>query len=390
MSDTAKQSEELLGAIIEELETNERIIRDFGRIAGYVPPRAEEKKKWTASEIRTLTDVKVIARGTNTRLRGIKYKQYRPDLIVLDDIENDENVQSSEQREKLRNLFTKSILNLGSHETQILMVGTILHFDSLLMNIIENPPEGWFVKLYRAIESNEPLWPEWWTLDLLEKKKEDIGSIAFEQEFMNNPLDPSQQVLFTEEFYEGIDLNFCDCYAYLDLSSREKEQNDFCAIVTIARERKTGELYTVDPQRMKGKMKDVLAWFFNYYKKYKHKQIGIESNNFQQWFFQRVREIGNEQGIYPPVIDIEQIKDKVTRARDISVYTENGTVKFHKNYQAFNAEIAQFPRGAHDDWVDSLVEGVRLAIGVGTGGDIEAGDSSKRTGIWREYHDSRL
>ncbi len=57
-SDTKDQANGFLGSIIEELETNETIIKDFGKIAGYVPPTAQEKKTWTASTIVTTTNIR--------------------------------------------------------------------------------------------------------------------------------------------------------------------------------------------------------------------------------------------------------------------------------------------------------------------------------------------
>src|SRR3990172_4982837 len=185
ISDTYQQAEEYLGSIIQELEENRRIIEDFGKIAGYLPPSLEEKKKWTVKEIVTLTGIKVIARGWKSKLRGLKYAGYRPDLIILDDIENDENVQSEDQRKKVRNVFYKSILNLGDTKTQIIVVGTILHYDSLLSNLIIKSPPSWKSKLYRAIVNDRPIYPERWSLELLEKRRGEIGTIAFEQEFQN-------------------------------------------------------------------------------------------------------------------------------------------------------------------------------------------------------------
>lgn len=382
ISDTHTQSASLLGAVIAELETNRDIINDFGKVAGYMPPSASEKQKWTSHDIITTTGVRVMSLGANSKFRGIRHKEARPDLIILDDLENDEHVQSSDQREKLKNLYTKSILNLGGTNTRHIIVGTILHFDSLLMNLVENPPVNWYSKLYKAIENGKALWPGMWTLELLEKKKGEIGSLAFESEFMNNPLDPTSQILFTNSFYEdNVDLNFCDCYTYLDLSSREKELNDYCAMVTIARHRDTGTLYTIDPVRMKGKLEDILEWFFQYYNKYKHIAIGIESNSFQEWFFQLAQSEGNKRGIYPPIQAIEAIKDKVTRAKSVSVHTENGTVKFHKNFQNFNSEIIQFPKAAHDDWVDSLVGSITLAMAGSNKGGMKVGGGGLYDGM---------
>lgn len=63
----------------------------------------------------------------------------RPDWIVCDDIENDENIQSKNQRDKLHSWFLKAVLKLPARTQSynILIVGTTLHHDSLLARLEE-------------------------------------------------------------------------------------------------------------------------------------------------------------------------------------------------------------------------------------------------------------
>lgn len=368
ISDSSQQASDLLGSIIEELETNDRILRDFGKIAGYIPPTAEEKKKWSSKEIVTTTDVKVVAKSWGSRVRGIRYKENRPDLIILDDVENDENVQNEEQRLKVKNVFKKSILNLGSHETQIIVVGTILHFDSLLMDLLNNPPKGWFTKLYKAYIDNKPLWPEWWTPEKLEQKKAEIGSIAFEQEFMNNPLDPSQQIIKPAAFYsDTLNLPEYEFYGYIDLAISEKETADYTAIVTIAKHKQTGKLYVIDPVRMRGDVMRILELVFTQHSKYHYKLFGVESVAFQKAFSQILNAESARRNIYIPTSEVEIDKDKVRRAIEVTPHIENGTVLFNNSYVDFMSELIQFPKASHDDFVDALVGCINLAITRGSG-----------------------
>ena len=62
---------------------------------------------WKSGTIKTTNRVKVDAVGSGKKLRGRKNRSWRPDLIVLDDIENDENVNTPEQRKKLRTGSTR-------------------------------------------------------------------------------------------------------------------------------------------------------------------------------------------------------------------------------------------------------------------------------------------
>ena len=71
-----------------------------------------------------------------------------PDLLILDDIENDENVRTPEQRAKLDSWFKKAVSKAGDDYTDIVYIGTLLHYDSLLANTLKNP--GYKAIKYRA------------------------------------------------------------------------------------------------------------------------------------------------------------------------------------------------------------------------------------------------
>lgn len=80
--------------------------------------------------------------GSGAKIRGIRYIAYRPDLIILDDVENDENVASRAQRDKLESWYKKAIKKLPDRikPYNIITVGTILHHDSLLSRLKVKAP----------------------------------------------------------------------------------------------------------------------------------------------------------------------------------------------------------------------------------------------------------
>lgn len=365
ISDTQQQANDLLGSIIEQLETNERIIKIFGKVAGYVPPKAEDKQKWTMSEIVTTTGIKVVARGWKSKLRGIKFGATRPDLVIVDDIENDEAVNSAQQRQKLMSTFKRSILNIGDKQTRYIMVGTILHFDSLLNNIINTPPPNWWIKLYRAIEGDKVLWNEYFTIEELNEKRKQIGSIAFEQEYQNNPLDPSQQIINFKKFFtdlpSGEDYSY-DSYGYIDLAISEKETADYTAICTIQRDYKTGIMYVVDMQEFRGSINDQLEKVFELHERFNYVNFGVESVAYQKAFFQLLTSESNKRGIYIPTLEVKIDKDKIRRAKSIVSYIENDTIIVNKNLINFITQAHQFPKSTHDDMVDAFTGAVQLVI----------------------------
>ena len=52
---------------------------------------------------------KVEAFGSSKKIRGRRHGAHRPDLAICDDIENDENVNTPAQRDKLQAFVTKKI-----------------------------------------------------------------------------------------------------------------------------------------------------------------------------------------------------------------------------------------------------------------------------------------
>lgn len=109
ISDSSDQAEEFLENIKTELEENADIIEDFGILKG--------NKVWRSGVILTKTDIKVEAIGSGKKIRGRHHRNWRPDLIVLDDIENDENVNTPEQRKKLKSWFDKAVSKAGDTYT---------------------------------------------------------------------------------------------------------------------------------------------------------------------------------------------------------------------------------------------------------------------------------
>lgn len=83
----------------------------FAKVYGLRPG-----KKWTDTEIQiqhTLMGIPVwvLGVGITGNIRGINFDNYRPDLILIDDVVTDENAATKEQREKLADLVLGAVKN---------------------------------------------------------------------------------------------------------------------------------------------------------------------------------------------------------------------------------------------------------------------------------------
>lgn len=79
----------------------------------------EQGRRWTDTELEIIcrlpgqapTSAWIIGVGITGNIRGINFDDYRPDLIVLDDIVTDENAATKEQRDKIIDLVYGALKN---------------------------------------------------------------------------------------------------------------------------------------------------------------------------------------------------------------------------------------------------------------------------------------
>jgi hypothetical protein len=148
------EAESRVEQILDELRSNEQLREVFGELA---PTKGSKKGFRTANGV----FVHAISRGQS--IRGLNKEGHRPTLIILDDVETLEGVQNPDQRLKTLDWFQKDILPVGQTDgsSNIVVIGTCLHDDSLLSNLLARP--DWRAKKYRAIEAwstQDRLWQE--------------------------------------------------------------------------------------------------------------------------------------------------------------------------------------------------------------------------------------
>lgn len=198
---TEDKAAEQLSNISEELAGNEDLRAEFGIVA------FETEQK---TEIIVVCDdghrFRILARGAEQKIRGAMWKGKRPNLIVCDDMEDDEQVESIERRKKFRKWFFRAAKQSLSKSGRIRVHGTILHDDSLLMRLHKN--SMWSGLFYKAHESYDDfsniLWPQRWTEQQLRDKQkefeEDGDASGYAQEFLNDPSDRSDSYLKENQF----------------------------------------------------------------------------------------------------------------------------------------------------------------------------------------------
>lgn len=354
VSDTKDQANLNLAAISCELTENPRIRADFGELIG---------RKWTGEEILLSNGVRIVAKGTGSKLRGIRSFEHRPDLIICDDLENDEHVESKEQREKIYRWFTRALINTMDPEGDLIVIGTIIHHDSLLSRLLVK--EGWERRIFKALsDDGAPLWPSRWNKERLLERKREIGSFAFSSEFMNEPLPPEARV-FPEEkirYYrpEEISKASLDIYGAVDPAISGRKEADYSAIVTIGVDG-SGRIFVLSADIGRYSPSQLVERIFLSYLRFHHLVIGVEAISFQELLCRFIEDEGRRRRLFLPVKPIGVRGEKRRRILRLSPLIERGTILFRREDRLLIEQLIEFPASAHDDGPDALEMAVSLA-----------------------------
>lgn len=363
VSDTDTQARYFLWSIKTELESNPRIAEDFGNLVG--------DEKWSEGDFITANNIRVLARGTGASMRGLRHGPHRPDLVIGDDLENDEAVNTVLQRQKTENWLKRVLLNAVGPGGQVFIIGTILHYDSLLSKLLKD--ERWTRRKYRAIQDDgTPLWPERWPMERLMDKREEIGFLSFAQEFQNEPRD-DETALFREEdivYFEPAEIQGkpLELVAMVDPSLGGSRTADYSAIVTVGRCVESGFLYVLEAIIERLSPEALMDRIFDCFDRWNHVAIGFETVAFQKvlklWLDERARKTRR----YLPVSEVTQAGlSKEARITRLSPLVENGTLRFAPGTQRLVEQLVQFPRADYDDGPDALEGAVDLFRRVGGG-----------------------
>ncbi len=156
-SNTTDQSNQKLKDIRTEILTNARLIDDYG-IHFLTRSPGESQYIIHCQGHSCLFQ----SYGSGTEVRGIRYGADRPSKIIVDDGEHSEEVLNEAIRRKYEDWMFQVVSKIGNKFTNIEVVGTILHSESLLANLIRNP--AYNGKIYKAVISfstRQDLWDKW-------------------------------------------------------------------------------------------------------------------------------------------------------------------------------------------------------------------------------------
>lgn len=396
---TEEQSAEMLESIKAELDTNPRLAMDFPEACG-------RGRVWQATTIVTANNRKVRIGGTGKKIRGMKHGPHRPDLIWLDDLENDDNVRDKSQRDKVEKYVLSAVIGLAGPGggMDVFWVGTSLHYDAAINRVSRKP--GWRRKVFRSIMA----WPD--RMDLWEKwegiytsgsddegDKEaaelaarafyeqhqalmDAGAVvswpnvrplyrlmcmratdhdAFSQEQQNEAGNDDTAPFKTLQFWVDKRSDWLH-FGSIDPSlGKQGKKRDPSAILVGGLNRNTMVLDVVEADICRRVPDLIISRAIELQAEYQCLAWGVETVQFQEFMYTELLKRAALMGMAFPGVAMPENVEKELRIISLQPHVANGKIRLHRSQTVLVEQLKFWPEADHDDGPDALEKLWRLA-----------------------------
>lgn len=397
VSDTEGQAVQFLGDIKKEMQENEELIEVFG-----IKKFVKDTESDIIVEFNDGVQFRIMVKGSEQKVRGLKWRNKRPNLIICDDLENDEIVMNEDRRNKFKNWFQNALLPAGSDDCIIRVVGTILHMDSLLEKLMpewgaktthtdglrhwSTKKTSWVAIRYQAHNEDfgKLLWPEKFSkeryLYIRSGYVEQGNPEGYSQEYLNYPIDEEHAFFHKSDFLplDNTD-EYMEFYVGGDLAISEKDTRAYTVFVVAGLTAKN-TLKIIDVRRFRGDSLEIIDEMFLLHARYNPQAFFVEKENIARSIGPILRREMMERGVFLNIGEDTMIiptQDKLKRAQSIRARVRAGGVQVDEEaywYDSFITEFVHFPRGVYKDQVDALAMiglGLDKMIDVPTNDELE-------------------
>lgn len=377
---TEDKAAEQLSNISDELHINQDLRREFG-ITSF-----ESDQK---TEIIVVCDdgykFRILARGSEQKIRGAMWKGKRPNLIVCDDMEDDEQVENIDRRKKFRKWFFRAVIPALSKSGRIRVHGTILHEDSLLARLIKN--KTWKHLFYKAHESysdfSNLLWPEQWNAEELRKIQQSFeaegDSAGYSQEYLNTPLDNADAYIRKQDLLEMEESDY-DLkkiyYIGADFAVSKQDRANRTSF-TVGGRSIDGYLHIVDQRVDRWSTDEWIDEIFIIDERWNPEEWYVEDGVIWKSVYPMIAREMRVREHYINFVTLLPVKDKGVRGQSFKKRTRSGAMKFDKQaewYPGYENEILQFTGVAQAKLDDQFDSTATLCMGLENQNELEDED----------------
>lgn len=336
---------ERLAAIKHELETNELLIELFGNQVG---------PTWSADVIVLANGSRVQAFGAKQSLRGAKHMNDRPDLAVVDDLEDEDMVATELARHKARRWFDGSLLPALTPTGKVRMVGTPLHPKSLLEEKRQSP--NWksitvpifYIKDGIEVAAWPGRFPMKWVNELRQNYVHAGAVTEFEQEYMCRAEDKASKLFQETMFHQGAaPIGYHAIEIMVDpartTNTRTSARTGYAVWFWVG-----NKLYVLEAYGAFHRPDEIISEIFKLNEKYNPITVGVEQDGLEEFIMQPLRSEQVKRGISIPLSPQRAPKDKNAFISGLQSFYMAGDVVHIGKCKDLEDELKNFPTGRCD------------------------------------------
>jgi hypothetical protein len=373
ISNTATQATMQSENLKAELCSNTLVRSFFGDVKS---SETFSKDMWVAYADPEAGDpgVVILPRGAGQQIRGFNWRGFRPDLIIGDDLENAEDVRNPDTRKKIKEWFFADVMNSvdRSKNWQIIVVGTVLHEDSLLENLLNDPT--WFpIRLEICDDNYHSNWP-----DLLsDSAVRELANMyraqglldVFYREYRNMPISTEDATFRKEYFryYKEVDEDFLrekrglETVVLLDPAKTVKIHSAESGIITLGLDRKQGRIYVRNVIAEKLYPDQIYKAVLDQAVQFNATAIGIEVTSLNEFITYPFKNEMVKRGKIYPLIELKAVGKKEERIASMVPFYRGGHVIHNEECAGvLEGQLLSFPRCTRFDAIDALAYFVKL------------------------------
>lgn len=359
-------AERILFDVVLSLQTNARLVSDFGELFNAKREAGEVTQKRINNFV-TTNGVRVEAHSTGKSVRGRLHGSQRPDFLLLDDFETNETKDSRAHTQSVIGHIDEFKSGLDS-QAMILYLGNYITENGSVNTLIERAKtdQRLKVRMVPVEENGAPTWPAKYAMTdaearesgkvSLEDKKRQLGSLVYSTEMLNQPISSESQKfkksMFKRIARDELSRMTTRRFATVDTALSKDSHSDKTGVVrnyvnTENIWHLSGRGYAVSP-------KGLIDLLFELHDEGMEK-IGIETTAYTQAIEPFFHDECRKRGKYPYIVQLRHGGVmKESRIESLVAPYEAGSI-FHIEGECDELEeqLLKFPLGLHDDIIDA-------------------------------------
>src|SRR6185369_2208089 len=354
------RASERLQAIAHELDFNEHLRTLFGDLHG---------PTWNEDKLVLSNGVVIQAFGRGQSLRGTKHEDVRPDACLIDDVEDEESVNTPDGRDKTERWLMRTLLPALAPKAKVRMLANMLDPDCLAVRLRKSGM--WTVREYPWEHigqegDRKATWPARFSLEHIDATRREYEAAGmlneYQQEYMVEAVDPSAKTFKTEHIkVEPTARTWHPTWAMYDPARTTGVKSAHTGKVVFSWVGTKLIVWEGDGQLwMPDKIIDDM---FQTNETYAPIALGVEKTGLEEFLMQPLRTEQVKRHMILPLKVMPAPVGKIPFIRSLQPYFAAGEVVFAKDLPVFRQQLLSFPTG-RIDIPNALAYALRMRPGL--------------------------